>query len=140
MKVAQLGTDSVLLAPITAATTARTANLDCSGANAARITVALSAEANTNSTNVVIQLSESDDTVVTNFATFNASFNRTIDNTAATVATNILDLEGRKRYIRLAVTPDTTTNGAVISSAVATLYRDVISDSATMLGPNVVVG
>lgn len=140
MKVAQLGTDSVLLAPITAATTARTANLDCAGANAARITVALSAEANTNSTNVVIQLSESDDTVVTNFATFNASFNRTIDNTAATVATNILDLEGRKRYIRLAVTPDTTTNGAVISSAVATLYRDVISDSATMLGPNVVVG
>jgi len=140
MKVAQLGTDSVLLAPITAATTARTANLDCSGANAARITVALSAEANTNSTNVVIQLSESDDTVVTNFATFNASFNRTIDNTAATVATNILDLEGRKRYIRLAVTPDTTTNGAVISSAVATLYKDVISDSSTMLGPSVVVG
>lgn len=140
MKVAQLGTDSVLLAPVTAATTARTANLDCAGANAARITVALSAEANTNSTNVVIQLSESDDTVVTNFATFNASFNRTVDNTAATVATNVLDLEGRKRYIRLAVTPDTTTNGAVISSAVATLYRDVISDSATMLGPNVVVG
>jgi hypothetical protein len=140
MKVAQLGTDSVLLAPITAATTARTANLDCAGANAARITIAVSAEANTNSTNVVIQLSESDDTVVTNFATFNASFNRTIDNTAATVATNILDLEGRKRYIRLALTPDTTTNGAVISSAVATLYKDVISDSSTMLGPAVVVG
>lgn len=140
MKVAQLGTDSVLLAPITAATTARTANLDCSGANAARITVALSAEANTNSTNVVIQLSESDDTVATNFATFNASFNRTVDNTAATVATNILDLEGRKRYIRLAVTPDTTTNGAVISSAVATLYKNVISSSTTMLGPDVVVG
>lgn len=140
MKVAQLGTDSVLLAPITAATTARTANLDCSGATAARITVALSAEANTNSTNVVIQLSESDDTVVTNFATFNASFNRTVDNTAATVATNVLDLEGRKRYIRLAVTPDTTTNGAVISSAVATLYKNVISSSTTMLGPDVVVG
>jgi len=140
MKVAQLGTDSVLLAPITAATTARTANLDCAGAYAARITIAVSAEANTNSTNVVIQLSESDDTVVTNFATFNASFNRTVDNTAATVATNVLDLEGRKRYIRLALTPDTTTNGAVISSAVATVYKDVISDSSTMLGPNVVVG
>ena len=140
MKVAQLGTDSVLLAPITAATTARTANLDCSGANAVRITVALSAEANTNSTNVVLQLSESDDTVVTNFATFNASFNRTVDNTAATVATNILDLEGRKRYLRLAVTPDTTTNGAVISSAIATLYKNVITSSTTMLGPDVVVG
>lgn len=140
MKVAQLGTDSVLLAPITAATTARTANLDTAGAVAARISVLLGAEANTNSTNVVIQLSESDDTVVTNFATFNASFNRTVDNTAATVATNILDLEGRKRYIRLAVTPDTTTNGAVLSAAVACLYKNMISSSTTMLGSDVVVG
>lgn len=140
MKVAQLGTDSVLLAPITAATTARTANLDCAGATYAKITVSLGAEANTNSTNVVIQLSESDDTVVTNFATFNASFNRTVDNTAGTVATNLIDLEGRKRYLRLAVTPDTTTNGAVLSAAVATLYKNVISASTTMLGPDVVVG
>lgn len=140
MKIAQLGTDSVLLAPITAATTARTANLDCAGANAVRISVALSAEANTNSTNVVLQLSESDDTAVSNFATFAAAFNRTVDNTAATVATNIVDLEGRKRYLRLAVTPDTTTNGAVISSAVACLYKNVISSSTTMLGPDVAVG
>jgi hypothetical protein len=140
MKIAQLGTDSVLLAPITAATTARTANLDCSGANYAKIVIPISAEANTNSTNVTIQLSESDDTVVTNFATFNASFNRTVDNTAATVATNLIDLDVRKRYLRLAITPDTTTNGAVISGAIATLYKDVISDASTMLGPNVVVG
>lgn len=140
MKIAQLGTDSVLLAPITAATTARTANLDCAGATYAKITVALSAEANTNSTNVVLQLSESDDTVVTNFATFAATFNRTVDNTAATVATNLIDLDGRKRYLRLAVTPDTTTNGAVISAAVATLYKDVVSESSTMLGPDVRIG
>lgn len=140
MKVAQLGTDSVLLANVTAATTARTANLDCQGANYATIRVSLGAELNTNSTNVALQLSESDDTVATNFATFNASFNQTIDNTTATVATYHVDLEGRKRYLRLAVTPDTTTNGAVISSASATLMKDVISASATMLGPNVVIG
>ena len=140
MKVAQLGTDSVLLANVAAATTARTANLDCQGANYATIRVSIGAELNTNSTNVALQLSESDDTVATNFATFNASYNQTIDNTAATIATYHVDWEGRKRYLRLTVTPDTTTNGAVISSASATLMKDVISASDTMLGPNVVIG
>lgn len=140
MKIAQLGTDSVLLSPVAAATTARTANLDCAGANYAKLVIPIGIEVNTNSTNVVIQLSEANDTEATSFATFNASFNRTIDNTAATVATNLIDLEGRKRYLKLTITPDTTTNGAVLSAAVATLYKDVISDSATMLGPNVVVG
>lgn len=134
------GTDSVLLAPAASATTARTANLDCAGANYATIRLNLSAEANTNSTNVAVQLLESDDTTASNFATFNAVFNRTVDNTAATVATFHVDLEGRKRYLRLAVTPDTTTNGAVMSSAVATVYKDVITDSATMLGPDVKIG
>jgi hypothetical protein len=140
MKVAQLGTDSVLLAGITAATTARTANLDTAGANYATIRVNVGAEANTNSTNVVIQLSESDDTVVTNFATFNATFNRTVDNTAGAIATNHVDLDGRKRYLRLTITPDTTTNGAVITAASATLYKNLISAEATMLGPDVVIG
>lgn len=141
MKVAQLATDSVLLAPsASAATTARTANLDCQGANYATIRLTLGAELNTNSTNVAVQLLESDDTTATNFATFNASFNRTVDNTAATIATFHVDLEGRKRYLRLAVTPDTTTNGVVVSSASASLMKDVISESATMLGPDVVVG
>lgn len=140
MKFAQLGTDSVMLSPIAGATTARTANLDCAGATYAKMVIPIGIEVNTNATNVPIQLSESDDTVVTNFATFNASFNRTIDNAAATVATNLIDLDGRKRYLRLTITPDTTTNGALISGAVATLYKDLITDSATMLGPNVVIG
>ena len=140
MKVAQLATDSVLLAPAAAATTARTANLDCQGANYATIRLNVSAEVNTNSTNVAVQLLESDDTTATNFATFNATYNRTVDNTAATVATFHVDLEGRKRYLRLAVTPDTTTNGAVMTSAVASVMKDVISESATMLGPDVAIG
>lgn len=141
MKVGQLGTDSVIMAPITAATTARTSsNLDCAGANYATIRVILSAEANTNATNVPIVLKESDDTTATNFATFNASFNRTVDNTSGTVATCHVDLDGRKRYLNVTVTPDTTTNGAVISAVQATLYKNVISTSATMLGPDVVVG
>ena len=62
MKVAQLGTDSVILAPVTAATTARTSsNLDCAGSTYATIRVILGAEANTNSTNVPISIKESDE-------------------------------------------------------------------------------
>lgn len=135
-----LGTDSVLLTPLAAATTARTANLDCQGANYATIRVNLGVELNTNSTNVALQLSESDDTTASNFATFNATFNRTVDNTAATIATNHVDLEGRKRYLRLTITPDSTTNGPIVSSAEATLYKDVTSTSTTMLGPDVAKG
>lgn len=135
-----VGTDSLLLAPTTAATTARTANLDTQGGDYASIRVALSAEANTNSTNVAIQLSESDDTVATNFATFDANFNRTVDNESAVVATSHVDLEGRKRYIKLTVTPDTTTNGAVAVSADATLYKEVLSGTASDYGDDVVFG
>ena len=137
MKIAQLGTDSVLLTPIAAATTARTASLDCAGANYVSIRVPIGVEANTNSTNVSITLAEGDDT--NTYTTFNAAANRTVDNTAATVATTHIDMEGRKRYLKLTLTPDTTTNGAVTSSAVATLYKNVISASATMLGPDVQV-
>jgi hypothetical protein len=137
MKVAQLGTDSVLLTPLAAATTARTASLDCAGANYATVRVQIGVEANTNSTNVAITLAEGDDT--NTYTTFNASANRTVDNTAATIATTHIDLEGRKRYLKLTMTPDTTTNGAVVSAASATLYKNVISASATMLGPDVQV-
>ena len=141
MKVAQLATDSVLLTPsASAATDARTANLDCQGANYATIRLTLGVEKNTDSTFVDVQLLESNDTDASNFATFNATYNRNVDNTTATIATFHVDLEGRKRYLRLSVTPDTTTNGDVVSSAVASVMKDVISESATMLGPDVVVG
>ena len=140
MKVAQFGTDSVLLAPVAAATAARSANLDCAGGNYATIRVTLGEEASTNSTNVSISLSESDETEATTFTTFDSSFTRTVDNTAAVVATNHVDLEGRKRYIRLTVTPDTTTNGAVISSATGTIQKDVRNAGTDDLGDDVVIG
>lgn len=138
MKIAQLGTDSVLFTPTAAATTVRTALLDTADANYATIRVQLGVELNTNSTNVAIQLEESDNSTAS-FATFNADANRTVDNTAATIATTHVDLEGRKRYIKVTVTPDTTTNGPVTVAMNATTYKAVISDSATMLGPDVAV-
>lgn len=122
---------TVMLAPVTAATAARTASVDCRGADYATILVTLGAEANTNSTNVTLQLAESD----TNgsFATFNSNFNRVVDNTAGVVVAYHVDLKGRKRYLQLTITPDThTTNGVVIGSAVSVLdleYKNVAPSS-----------
>jgi hypothetical protein len=114
-----------MLAPITAATTVRTANLDCAGADYATITIVLGAEANTNSTNVAVRLLESDVTTATTFATFDANFNRTLDNTAAMVAAFNVDLKARKRYLRIELTPDVSTNGAVLSSVIGNLDLEV---------------
>ncbi len=130
----QQATETSLIAVTDAATAALTGNLDCAQAQFATIIVNLSAEANTNSTNVAIQLSESDDTVVTNFATWDADLNTTVDNTAAAVAVRHVDLRGRKRYIRLTVTPDTTTNGAVGIAATGLTYNDVFTGDLTDQG------
>ncbi len=127
-------TETALIAVTDAATAALTGNLDCAQAQYATVIVSLSAEANTNSTNVAIQLSESDDTVATNFATWDADLNTTVDNTAAACAVRHIDLRGRKRYIRLTVTPDTTTNGAVGISAVGLTYNDVNTGALTDQG------
>lgn len=135
-----VSTESVLLAPVTAATTQRTANLDIADSNYVEIRLVVSAEANTNSTNVAVRLLESDTTAATSFVTFNSTYNFTLDNTAAAVAPLFVDSEGRRRYLRLEVTPDTTTNGAVISSALASVHRTVVSSTVTDLGANVKVG
>ena len=67
MKQAAVGVDSVMLSGAAAATTARTANLDCADANYATIRVQISAETSTTSTNVALALSEADDTNATSF-------------------------------------------------------------------------
>ena len=139
MKIQQLGTDSTLLGGVAAATTARTASLDTLGADYATIRINVGVRPTTNVAAVSVSMSESDDN--TTFVTFNSSFTRSIDNSAAAIVTNHIDLEGRKRYLKLTVTPHThTANGPIITSADATLYKNVISASATMLGPSVVVG
>lgn len=132
--------EAVLIAPTTAATTVRTANLDISDANYVCIRLQVSAELNTNSTNVGVRLLESDDTTASNFATFNATYNFTLDNTSSAVAPLYVDTEGRKRYLRLEVTPDTTTNGTVIVGALSSKQSTVLSSTVTDLGTNVKVG
>jgi hypothetical protein len=105
-----------VLIPAASATTARSATIDTAGANNAVVCVHVGAEANTNSTNVKVTLEEGDST--SSFATFNSEYvSATLDNTAAAVGTYSVPLAGRKRYLKLTMTPDTTTNGAVVSAA-----------------------
>ena len=131
MKASQALDYNVILGPVTAATTARSAAFDCRGADYATILVTLGAEANTNSTNVTLQLAEGNAATGT-WATFNSNFNRVIDNTSAVVVAYHVDMKGRGSHLRLTVTPDTSANGAVISSAVGALdleFKNVANSS-----------
>ena len=124
MKVLQNVSRSVVLAPVTAATTARTAAIDTLHADFASIVFSIGAELNTNSTNVAINLRESDVNAATAFTTFNSATAVTVDNTSAAIRTINVDLKGRKRFLQVVVTPDTTTNGPVITSVVSELLTD----------------
>jgi hypothetical protein len=140
VKALQAADYAVLLAPATAATAVRSAAFDCRGADYATIVVTLGAEANTNSTNVTLQLAEGD-TATGAWTTFNSAFNRVVDNTTAVVAVNHIDMKARKSHIRLTVTPDThTTNGVVLSSAIGILDLEIKNASNASNGDNVVVG
>lgn len=137
MKQLQMASRAIVLAPIAAATTARTAAIDTQGADYASIIIAIGAEVNTNSTNVALNLRESDTNAATAFVTFNSSYAVTADNTSAAVAVFNVDLKGRRRFLQVVVTPDTTTNGAVITSCVSEMIREV--SGANSANANVVV-
>lgn len=138
---------SVLLAPASQTNSAtRTANLDTLGADYATITINLASAINTNAVGPTLQLSESDDTTVTNFATFDSNFNTTSTTIAA--ARQIVyhvDTRTRKRYLRLSMTTATATNDNVTSGVTAELSRvGIISPAASSLlgstNDSVVVG
>lgn len=122
----------VLLAPASQTNSAtRTANLDTLGADYATIQINLASAINTNAVGPTIQLSESDDTVVTNFATFNSNFNTTSTSIAA--ARQIVyhvDTRARKRYLRLSLTTATATNDNVTCGVTYALFRSSKSDGA----------
>lgn len=126
MKPLQSAKRSVVLPLVAAATTQRTANIDCQGADYLTVVLQLGTRLNTNATQPTIRLLESNSTTATTFATFNASFQRSCDNSNASgvVGALNLDLRGRGRYIRIELNPDTTTNGPIISGAVSELRLD----------------
>ncbi len=116
----RLVNDSLLIAPKAQTNSATTtANLDTQGAGYATIRVAFASELNTNAVGPTLVLSQSDDTVVTNFATIDTQ--TAVDLTAAKEILYGVDLKGKKRYLRLAVTTATATNDNVTFSAIATL-------------------
>lgn len=137
----RLVTDSLLLAPQAMTNSATvTANLDCAGAAYATIRIALASEINTNAVGPTISLLESDDTVATNFATFDSDFERSSEDiTAAKEITYGVDLRGRKRYLRLSVSTDTTTNDNVTVASIATLSRKTEGPAGTSDSGDVVV-
>ena len=116
----RLVNDSLLIAPKAQTSSATTtANLDTQGAGYATIRVAFASELNTNAVGPTLVLSQSDDTVVTNFATIDTQ--TAVDLTAAREMHYGIDLRGKKRYLRLAVTTAPATNDNVTFSAIATL-------------------
>ena len=116
----RLVNDSLLIAPKAQTNSATTtANLDTQGAGYATIRVAFASELNTNAVGPTLVLSQSDDTVVTNFATIDTQTG--LDLTAAREVHYGSDLRGKKRYLRLAVTTATATNDNVTFAAIATL-------------------
>jgi hypothetical protein len=116
----RLVNDSLLISPRSQTNTqTNTANLDTKGASYATIRVAFASELNTNAVGPTLVLSHSDDTVVTNFATLDTQTG--LDLTAAREVHYGVDLRGKKRYLRLAVTTATATNDNVTFAALATL-------------------
>lgn len=118
-----------MLAPITAVTTARTAQLDMSGVDYATIIVSAGVELNTNNTNVVITLAHGDDG--TNYTTLSTT---TMDNTAASKQEYHVCNDGsKKKYLKVTLTPDTTTNGPILTSVLGVTVRDTLSATSGTL-------
>ena len=127
---AQRGKHALLITPVSGTADA-TANLDTIGADYATIDVALNAELTTDAVVPTLSLLESDDTVVTNFATITTDITGD-DVTAARLHTFHVDLRGRKRYLRLAVSYGTVvTDDAFIVSANSSMTRLVEAPGAT---------
>lgn len=115
-------TDSLLIAPKAQTNSATTtANLDTKGASYATIRVAFASELNTNAVGPTLVLSHSDDTVVTNFATLDTQ--TATDLVAEKTVHYGIDLRGKKRYLRLAVTTATATNDNLTFAAIASLSK-----------------
>ena len=114
------------LGPQAAATTVRTANIDTANCSYAKVMVPISAEANTNSTNVVMEILHADDT-----NSFTSLGTTLIDNTAAVVAVANVNLNGKGKLLQVKVTPDTTTNGAVVVGGIIVELQQALSPNAS---------
>ena len=121
---AMKGIDTVMFASqsVTDAQTI-TANIDTAGAAWCSIRVNIGAEETGSATATVLSLLESNDTIVTNFATITA--NLAPDAETAHQVRYEVDCRGsRKRYLRLSWTSGTQTGSNQLIGALATLSRN----------------
>jgi predicted dinucleotide-utilizing enzyme len=120
MKVLQAPRRVSLLVGAAAATTQRQITFDTLGAHNCAVLVGVGALATTNVVNPTVTLEESDVTG-SGFATWSSDFSTvTVNNATAVVPAYSVPLQGRKRYLRLTLTPGThTANGPITSFAVA---------------------
>jgi len=124
---------TMLLAPASQTNSAtRTANLDTLGADYATFIIPLASAINTSAVGPTIKLLESDDTTVTNFATFDSNLSLTAHDitTAHQIVWNV-DTKTRKRYLRLSLTTATATNDNVTASAIGITGRLAVSSPGT---------
>lgn len=120
MKNQQSLTVELSRTPLASATNAITASVDMAGADYATVLVPVGIEANTNSTNVILDVLHSDDTVVSNHTSLGTAL---VDNAAAICGVYHANWIARKRYMRVVATPDTTTNGAALLGGIIVLKQ-----------------
>lgn len=121
MKPNQSSVYSLMLAPLAAASAARSAAIDISNAEYATIVVTASAEVNTSGTNVTLAIAHGDDG--TNYTTLSTTL---LDNTAAAKQEFHIDTKDKKKFLRVTVTPGTNaTNDLVITTVHAITVSDI---------------
>ena len=130
MKPNQSDSYAVLLAPVAAATTARTASFNLDDCNYATIDVIIGAEVNTSSVDVTLKLEERDES-----ESWVEIAEVEVDNTAAASHQFHIAKAGRKRLVRLTVTPGTNaTNDPIIACASVSKVKTLqTSPSGTVL-------
>lgn len=114
--------DELLKATSMTNSATQTANWTVQPNGWATLRIAFAVELNTNGVGPTLSLLESDDTVVTNFATIVAD--RTAEDLAAAkIVRYEIDLRKRKKILRLSVSTATATNDNVTFVAIGTLSR-----------------
>ena len=139
------GLVSVITPTSTATTATSTGNIDMLGYESVLVAVHLNSQAATSSNPATLKLSESDDTVVSNFADItgfvgDATDGFTIPAVSASLGTVVqmnVDCRARKRYLKVTITPAGTTQ---IVAATAVLGKAKDSTAAAAKAGVVVTG